>query len=115
MYAHDPVVPLHSRTESYVGVDNRRYTRLQQFWCCTTAEPSSVILVRRRVRDYDDDFPNRQARPTTAHEGYQPGDSWATCFVGNCTLVDEVEERRSAEAEQKAAMQHPPHPTSPSH
>ena len=69
----------------YIQIDDRPETRQRQFWCVTTAAPSHVVLVRRRVDDFDDKLHHMLARPQQAYDGYVQGEQWVTAWLGNCT------------------------------
>ena len=74
------------KNRHYINLDKTDAVRKQKFWCVTTAEPSHVILVRRRVNDYTVDSPNKLAKSQTATSKYVVGDKWVTAIIGNCFM-----------------------------
>ena len=87
-------------SNAYVHIDDRPATRQRLFWCVTTEEPSHVVLVSRRVDDFDERYPNPLARPQRTHDGYVEGEQWVTAWVGNCK---HDRERRDKEREERLA------------
>ena len=73
----------------FIHVDERSSTRLRRFWCVGTAAASTVILVRRRVDDFDATFPNPCAnhsmKEAVAGGAAAQPTVWVTAYVGNCT------------------------------